>query len=93
MMTMNESLMGLLEDDVIELDEAYNHSSDKQDMNSRVNEYLLERVRSRVMTPLDAMKQSYFKPGMLERLKKAGLGKAVQGVDLSQFNAAELINE
>jgi twitching motility protein PilT len=93
MVTMNESLMNLVMDDVIELDEAYNHSVDKQDMNSRVNEYLLERVRSRDITPLDAMKLSYFKPGMLESLKKAGLSKAVQGMDLSQFSAAELTDE
>ena len=93
MITMNESLMNLVMDDIITLDEANNHSVDKQDMNSRVNTYLLERVEARVITPMDAMEQSFFKSGMMDTLKKAGYGKVLQGVDLSQFREVGAVSE
>jgi twitching motility protein PilT len=85
MCSMNESLMELVEDDLVDLDEAYSNSVDKQDMNQRVNEYLLEEVEYGDLTPLGAIKESYFRPGMIDKLKLAGYEKALKDIDLSQF--------
>jgi hypothetical protein len=93
MVTMNESLMDLAISDVITLEEAFNHSVDKQDMNNRINLYLLDRVENHTITPRDAVEQSYFKSGMVDMLKKAGLGKAVQEIDLNQFKEPEMVPE
>jgi len=93
MVTMNESLMDLVISDVITLEEAFNHSVDKQDMNNRINLYLLDRVENHTITPRDAVEQSYFKSGMVDMLKKAGFGKAVQDIDLNQFKEPEMVPE
>ena len=85
MITMNESLMNLVEKDTITLDEAYSKSVDKQDMNERVNRWLLARVQSKDITIEDALRQSFFKPDMVEKLTKAGHGKVVSKLDLSEF--------
>lgn len=86
MCTMNESLMALVTDDTITLEEAFANSVEKQDMNDRINVYLLEKVRSKELKPFDAIKQSYFRPGMIERLRKAGYERALKGIDLSKFD-------
>ena len=85
MCSMNESLMELVEDGLVELEEAYAKSTDKQDMNQRVNEHLLEEVEYGDLTPLGAIQQSYYRPGMVDKLKQAGYDKAVQEIDMSQF--------
>ena len=90
---MNESLMSLAYSDKITLDEAYDHAVDKQDMNVRVNSYLLDRVEERLITPVEAVDQAYFKPGMLDVLKTAGYSKAVQNYDLSKFEGTATIVE
>jgi len=89
MITMNESLMNLVHDGFIDLDEAYSKSIDKQDMNDRVNQYLLSLVAAGQVAPLDAMKQSYFRPKMLELLVANGYGKALKSLDLSKLDLAE----
>jgi Tfp pilus assembly ATPase PilU len=86
MCTMNESLMKLVYDSRISLEEAYGNAADKQDMNTRVNEFLLIQVKAGKMTPIDAVRMSYFRPDMVETLTKAGYGKVVQKLDLSQFD-------
>jgi len=93
MCTMNDSLMNLLEDDVITLQEAYDKSTEKQDMNQRINQFLLEKVRAKELEPLDAVRQSYFRPDMLERLRAAGYRKIVEKMDLGQLEteASEVI--
>ena len=93
MVTMNESLMNLLGEDIITLDEAYSHSMDKQDMNQRVNAHLLKRVRSREMTVEEAVKQSFFKAGMMELLAGAGYEKALQRIDVSQVQKTDVVVE
>ncbi len=85
MCTMNESLMSLVRDETITLEEANANSVEKQDMNQRINGYLLERVEEKELNPFDAIKLSYFRPGMVERLRKAGYQKALQDIDLTQF--------
>jgi len=90
MCTMNESLMQLAMDDIITLDEAYAKSTEKQEMNDRVNRFLLSQVKAKDITPLDAVRQSYFKPGMVEMLTTSGYGKAVRNIDLSQFEEPEI---
>jgi len=86
MCTMNESLMNLVEDDIITLEEAHSNSVEKQDMHARINGYLLEKVRGKEINPVEAVQQSYFRPDMIERLTKAGFGKALKDVDLSLFD-------
>ncbi|MFP4026993.1 MAG: type IV pilus twitching motility protein PilT [Candidatus Brocadiia bacterium] len=85
MCTMNESLMELVYEGTITVDEAYSNSVDKQDMNERVNEYLLYAVTEGDMTPVEAVSQSYFRPGMMDRLRDAGYSKVVEKMDLDQF--------
>ena len=77
--------MHLAEDDIISIMEAYNHATDKQDMNQRVNRYLLERVREQQLEPIEAVQQSFFKPDMVEKLRSAGYRKDVDKIDLSQL--------
>ena len=85
MCTMNESLMGLVYQGQIDLEEAYSNSVDKQDMNQRVNDYLLAQVQAGSLTPLDAVRLSYFRPDMLDKLRNNGYAKVVQKMDMSQF--------
>jgi len=89
MVTMNESLMNLVEEGFIELDVAYSHAVDKQDMNERVNNYLLALVQANQLTPVDAVKQSYFRPNMMERLRAHGYAKALAAADLSKLDLTE----
>jgi twitching motility protein PilT len=89
MVTMNESLMDLVGEGFITMEEAYSKSVDKQDMNDRVNNYLLVQVQDGELTPLDAVKRSYFRPNMIERLQTHGYGKALRGVDLSTLDLPE----
>jgi twitching motility protein PilT len=91
MMAMNESLMGLFEKDMIALDEAYYKSVDKQDMNERVNNHLLSRVLAGEMTPFESLEKSYFKPRMLEKLREGGFAKALQKIDMSQFDQTDFV--
>jgi len=90
MCTMNESLMSLVEEDIITLEEAYSKSVDKQDMNERVNRYLLGLVQNKEITPLDAVRQSYFKPDMIQKLNASGFQRAVRDIDLSKFDQPDL---
>ena len=90
MMTMNESLVGLVDDDTITMDEAYANAVDRQDMNDRVNRWLLKKVQAKTMEVEDALRQSFLKVDMVQKLTKAGFGKAVSKVDMSQFDATEL---
>lgn len=89
MVTMNESLMAVVDEGFISLEEGYSKSIDKQDMNDRVNNYLLGLVEAGDLAPLDALKQSYFRPNMMDRLRTHGYGKALRGLDLSQLDLAE----
>lgn len=89
MCTMNESLMSLVEDGFITLEEAYSKSVEKQDMNDRVNNYLLSLVESGEMTPVEAVKQSFFRPDMLDRLRRHGHGRAIRDMDLSKIDLQE----
>ena len=82
---MNESLMELVYDGTISLAEAYSNSVDKQDMNGRVNEFLLYQVQEGDLTPVECVRQSYFRPDMLDKLREAGYSKVVEKMDLSQF--------
>jgi len=91
MKTMNDSLMDLVHDDVISLEEAYSHASDKQEMNDRVNRWLVEKVRAGEMSPEDALRESFFKPDCLNKLNKAGFARAVARIDMSQFDASEMV--
>ncbi len=93
MCTMNDSVMRLVYDDVISLEEAYSHSIDKQDMNERVNRYLLEQVRESALTPVEAVRQSYFRPNMLEKLRQAGYSKVVRDMDMSEFEQPQAVAE
>jgi twitching motility protein PilT len=89
MITMNESLMNLVHDGFIDLEEGYSKSVDKQDMNDRVNNYLLSLVASGEMAPMDALKASYFRPNMLELLRGQGYAKALKSLDLSALDLTE----
>ncbi len=89
MVTMNESLVELVEEGFIDLDEAYTRSVDKQDMNDRVNNYLLSLVQAGQITPIDAVKLSYFRPNMIERLNTHGYGRALRGLDLASLDLPE----
>jgi twitching motility protein PilT len=89
MCTMNESLMGLVEDGFITLEESYSKSVDKQEMNDRVNNYLLGLVEADQMEPADAVKQSFFRPDMVDRLRRHGYGRAIREMDLSKLDMTE----
>ena len=89
MITMNESLMGLVGEGFISLSEAYSRSVDKQEMNSRVNGYLLEQVRQNAMSPMDAVKASYFRLAMIELLNKNGFGRGLKDLDMSALDMQE----
>jgi len=89
MVTMNESLMSLVEDGFITLEEAYYKSVDKQDMNDRVNNYLLGLVQDNQLSPVEALKQSYFRPKMMDMLRAAGYGRALRDVDLTKLDLTE----
>jgi twitching motility protein PilT len=89
MVSMNESLVQLVEEGFITMEEAYSRSVDKQDMNDRVNNWLLAQVAAGVMTPLDAVKQSYFRPNMIDRLRTHGYGKNLRDLDLSKLDLPE----
>jgi len=90
MMNMNESLMALIEDGIVDLEEAYSKSVDRQDMNDRVNNYLLRQVEQDEMEPIEAVRRSFFRPDMLDMLRTHGYGRAVRNMDLS---AADLTEE
>ena len=90
MCTMNESLMDLVMDDIIALEEAYSKATDKQDMNERVNRHLLTQVQDKQISPLQAVQQSYFKPDMVQKLNASGYQKAIRSIDLSQFDQTEM---
>ncbi len=89
MCSMNESLINLVEDGFITLEEAYANSVEKQDMNDRVNNYLLRLVDAGELSPEDAVKQSFFRPDMIDRLRKHGYGRAVKNLDLSKIDITE----
>jgi twitching motility protein PilT len=89
MCTMNESLMGLVRDGFVTLDEAYSKSVDKQDMNDRVNNYLLAQVEDDELTPLQAVQKSYFRHDMMKRLQTHGYSKALRNVDISDMEMPE----
>jgi hypothetical protein len=71
------------------MDEAYSKSVDKQDMNDRVNNYLLSQVAAGALTPIDAVQQSYFRPNMIERLRTHGYGRQIRDLDLSTLDLPE----
>lgn len=85
MCTMNESLMELVYQGTIELDEAFANAVDKQDMNTRVNDYLVAHVEDKTITPIEAVERSYFRPALLEKLRQAGYGRIVQKINLADF--------
>lgn len=85
MCSMNESLMDLIKDDLVTLDEGYSNSVDKQDMNKRINDYLVDLVDLEQLTPFEAIQKSYFRPGIEEKLRKEGYSKALEEIDLDQF--------
>jgi len=89
MITMNESLMSLVARDIVELDEAFTKSTDKQDMNERVNNWLLTRVQAGEMTPVDSVKRSFFRPRMIELLRAQGYSRALRGMDLDALDLPE----
>ncbi|NLW51377.1 MAG: type IV pilus twitching motility protein PilT [Candidatus Brocadiaceae bacterium] len=89
MCTMNESLMQLVEDGFIDLEESFSKSVDKQDMNDRVNNYLLALVQQGQIAPVEAVKQSYFRPNMIELLRAHGHGKSLRDVDLAHLDLAD----
>jgi twitching motility protein PilT len=89
MCTMNESLMNLVEEGFIDLNEGYTRSTDKQDMNDRVNDYLIRKVQEGEVTPIDAVRQSFFRPDMIKRLETHGFGRALRGMSLEQMDMAE----
>jgi twitching motility protein PilT len=89
MITMNESLMNLVEEGFVNLDEAYSKSVDKQEMNDRVNNYLLALVEKKELSPMEGLQQSYFRPDMLERLRTHGYGKDLKNLDLDKLDMAE----
>jgi twitching motility protein PilT len=89
MVTMNESLIQLVEDGFIDLEEAYSKSVDKQDMNDRVNNYLLALVNADEITPEEAVKRAFFRPAMIERLRQHGYGRALRDLDLSTLDLPE----
>jgi twitching motility protein PilT len=89
MVTMNESLMNLVEDGFIDLDEGFSRAIDKQDMNNRVNEYLLHLVEQGDVTPVDAVKMAFQRPNMIEQLRGHGYGRALRNIDLDQLDLTE----
>lgn len=91
MCTMNESLIQLVRDGIIDLAEAYRNSVDKQDMNERTNRYLIHQVEEGEMSPEQALKDSFFKPDMVEKLRNNGYAKAVKNIDFSQFDETDFV--
>jgi len=91
MCTMNESLMNLAEEGFVDLEEAYSKSVDKQDMNDRVNNYLLAQVQSQQMSAVEAVKRSFFRHDMIKRLQSHGFGKELRGLDLDTLEGPEEI--
>jgi hypothetical protein len=89
MMNMNESLMALIEDGIVDLEEAYSKSVDRQDMNDRVNNYLLRQVEKEELEPIEAVRRSFFRPDMLDMLRTHGYGRAVRNMDLSKADLTE----
>ncbi|MDP6439876.1 MAG: ATPase, T2SS/T4P/T4SS family, partial [Candidatus Brocadiia bacterium] len=85
MMSMNESLMKLVDDGLVTLDEAHSKSVDKGEMNDRVNRWLREKVASAAISPEEAIEQSFFKSDLVEKLKNSGYAKALAKIDMSQF--------
>ncbi|MCD6416382.1 MAG: type IV pilus twitching motility protein PilT [Planctomycetes bacterium] len=89
MRAMNESLMELVIGGFISLDEAYSHSVAKQEMNQRVNSYLMQEVQSGRLQPVEAVRQSYFRPDMIKRIREGGLSKSIKDLDLSKLDLTE----
>jgi twitching motility protein PilT len=89
MVTMNESLMSLVARDIVEMDEAYAKSTDKQDMNERVNNWLVMQVQGGQLAPMEALRKSFFRPKMLEMLKTHGFSRALKGATLESMDMAE----
>ena len=89
MITMNESLMSLVARDMVDLEEAYSKCADTSDMNQRVNGWLMTRVQSKELTPVEAVKQSYLRPAMIEVLTKNGYGKVAARINLDELDLAE----
>jgi twitching motility protein PilT len=89
MRTMNESLMELIEEDLIEVEEGYAKSTDKQDMNNRLNMFLFDRVKKRQLSVDEAIKLSYWRHGLVELLRRQGYERAVKHIDLNQLKEQE----
>ena len=89
MQTMNESLMSVVEGGFVDLEEAYSKSVDKQDMNERVNNYLLVQVQNNQLTPVAAVKKSFFRHDMIKKLQTMGMGKDLKGFDLATLDGPE----
>jgi len=89
MCMMNESLIRLVQDGFITLEEGYSKSVEKQDMNDRVNSYLLSLVEADEIPPTEAVRKSFFRPDMIERLRRQGYGRAIRNIDLSKMDLKE----
>jgi len=92
-MTMNDSLLELIGKDVVEIKEGYAKSTDKADMNSKINNYLVEQVKSKKMTIDQALQESFFKIQLVEFLRQHGFAKAVQDIDVSRIQEREEAEE
>ncbi len=90
MMSMNESLMTLVDEEWVELNEAYSKAVDKGEMNDRVNRWLRDKVTSAAISPEEAIEQSFLKSDMVEKLKSSGYARAIAKIDMSQFEQATL---
>jgi hypothetical protein len=55
-------------------------------MNDRVNNYLLALVQEGQISPVDAVKQSYFRPNMVELLRTHGHGRSLRDVDIAALD-------
>ena len=91
MCMMNDSLMDLVKDGIISLQEANYNAVDKQDMNERTNRYLVQQVSSEEMTVAEALKASFFKSGLVNKLREKGFGKALKKVDFSEFDQTDFL--
>jgi len=89
MQTMNDSIMQLIEQDIIEIEEGYAKSSDKQDANSKINMFLAREVARGKMKLEDAIDKSFFRHGLIEFMRQSGMGKLVSGVDMSRLQERE----
>jgi twitching motility protein PilT len=89
MCAMNESLMSLVARELVTLDEAYTKSTDKQDMDERVNNWLLTRVQSGEVTPEDAVKASFFRVKMMDLMRAHGYQRALRHMSLESLNLTE----